>query len=222
LISLLVLAQDPKVGPNEALLICVVTDDQNVPEKDAVVIVESEDKIFKATGTVNIDGEYKLVVPQGKKYKFIVQKFNKDFDFDDYTEIPEMDGPFSMTMNLAIKLVTKYLRTYKLDNVYFDSNKYDLKNESIAAINKLQHALKTNPKMKVEIAGHTDDLGDDVSNMRLSQRRADAIVEYLISKGIEKNRVIAKGYGETQPAVPNTSDANRAQNRRTEVKVIEE
>ncbi len=81
--------------------------------------------------------------------------------------------------------------------------------------------LNKNPQRKIEVGGHTDDLGDDVLNMNLSQKRADAVKRYLVSAGLAENRIIAKGYGETSPTVPNDSESNRAKNRRTEFVITE-
>lgn len=222
--SLALKAQNQNLKPTDemVLLVCVVTDYNKVPEEGASIRIESDDKAIVEKGVSDIDGKYYVLVPEGKKYKFTVSKFGHDFEFDGYTELPSVPGAYEMTQTLAIRLVTNYVRTYTLDNVYFDTNKWDIKHESVPALNKLYHAMHVNPKMKVEIAGHTDDVGDESSNFRLSQHRADAIMDYLTGRGIAQNRIIAKGYGETQPAVPNTSDANRAKNRRTEVKVIEE
>ncbi len=74
--------------------------------------------------------------------------------------------------------------------------------------------------MKIEIQGHTDDLGNDASNLALSQDRAYSVMEYLSEQGLKLNRMKFKGYGETKPKVPNDSDKNRAKNRRTEFKIL--
>jgi outer membrane protein OmpA-like peptidoglycan-associated protein len=80
--------------------------------------------------------------------------------------------------------------------------------------------LNKNPEIKIEINGHTDDVGTDVSNQVLSQDRAQSVVTYLQSKGISAGRLSAKGYGESKPDVPNNSDENRAFNRRVEFKIL--
>jgi outer membrane protein OmpA-like peptidoglycan-associated protein len=82
--------------------------------------------------------------------------------------------------------------------------------------------FKTNERFRAEIAGYTDNVGNDTDNMRLSQRRADAIRAYVISKGVSEHRVLAKGYGEKFPVADNGSETGRSRNRRTEVKVIME
>ena len=80
--------------------------------------------------------------------------------------------------------------------------------------------MKLNPKLRIELAAHTDDVGDEDFNLKLSDERAQSAFEYLNKKGIAKNRMVPKGYGELKPAVPNSSDESRAQNRRLELRVI--
>jgi outer membrane protein OmpA-like peptidoglycan-associated protein len=80
--------------------------------------------------------------------------------------------------------------------------------------------LQENPSMKVAIQGHTDDVGNDANNMVLSDNRAKAVYDYLVSKGIDSSRLSSKGFGETKPLVPNTSEPNRAKNRRTEFVIV--
>lgn len=107
-----------------------------------------------------------------------------------------------------------------LNNVFFDFDKSELKPESFAELDKLVELLLKNPAVKMEIAGHTDNKGDKKYNLLLSQKRAESVMEYLLKKGIDKLRLTAKGYGDTQPVAPNDTEENQAKNRRTEVKVL--
>jgi outer membrane protein OmpA-like peptidoglycan-associated protein len=107
-----------------------------------------------------------------------------------------------------------------MSNVFFDYGKYTLREESKAELRKVVEFMQQNPEVIGEIAGHTDDIGDEKSNMQLSLLRAKAVYDYLVAEGIEPQRLRYKGYGETQPAVPNTSDENRAQNRRIEFRIL--
>ena len=105
-------------------------------------------------------------------------------------------------------------------NIFFDTDKYDLRSESMAELSKLVALLKNNPALKIEVMGHTDNVGDDAKNMKLSENRAKSVCDYLISKGVEQSRVKYKGYGKTVPLKPNDTDENRQLNRRTEFKII--
>ncbi len=100
--------------------------------------------------------------------------------------------------------------------VFFDTNKATIKSVSFALLNDVALALKDNPKIKVEVQGHTDSQGDDNFNLKLSQRRAEAVRTYLQGRGVAKDRMAPRGYGENVPLADNRTDDGRAQNRRVE------
>jgi len=109
----------------------------------------------------------------------------------------------------------------ELKNIFFDVNKWDLKDQSKAELQKVISFLKTNPSLKIEFSGHTDNSGDKVFNKTLSNNRAKAIYDYVIEKGgIPAARLSYKGYGDTKPKAPNDTPENKAKNRRTELKVL--
>lgn len=108
-----------------------------------------------------------------------------------------------------------------IPNIVFDVNSYKIKQESNKNLDKLYSLLKENVKLKIEISGHTDNIGKDADNLILSTNRAKAIVDYLIKKGINSNRLAYKGYGSTQPIADNKTYDGRAQNRRVEIIILE-
>ncbi|HYM21104.1 MAG TPA: OmpA family protein [Candidatus Kapabacteria bacterium] len=103
-----------------------------------------------------------------------------------------------------------------LNNIFFDFNKATLRKESIPELKNLVRFLAENPKIKIEISGHTDSIGTAEYNQTLSQERANAVREYLIGHGVKAKHVSAKGYGATRPIAPNDTEENRQRNRRTE------
>ncbi|HEU0032722.1 MAG TPA: OmpA family protein [Kofleriaceae bacterium] len=105
--------------------------------------------------------------------------------------------------------------------VYFDTNKATIKKVSFALLDDVALALKDNPKIKVEIQGHTDSQGNDKFNLKLSQRRAESVRAYLDKKGIDRSRMTAKGYGEEVPIADNRTTDGRSQNRRVEFVITE-
>lgn len=105
------------------------------------------------------------------------------------------------------------------DNLNFEFGKADIKKESLPYLDKLADTLLKSKNWTLEIQGHTDDKGGDDFNMKLSQNRADAVKNYLITKGVLLDTITAKGFGESKPLVPNDSDANREKNRRVEFKI---
>jgi outer membrane protein OmpA-like peptidoglycan-associated protein len=107
-----------------------------------------------------------------------------------------------------------------LEGITFATGKADVTPESEQTLQKALRTLRTYPEIHVEISGHTDDVGSNSSNQKLSQRRAEAVRDWLISKGIDAGKLTAVGYGEEQPFVPNDSPENRQKNRRIEFKRI--
>jgi len=110
--------------------------------------------------------------------------------------------------------------TVRLKNIYFDFDKTTLKSESFVELNKVVDFLNQNEKVSIEISGHTDSKGSDTYNLNLSQGRSQAVVDYLISQGINAARLEAHGYGESKPIDTNDTDEGRANNRRVEFTVL--
>ena len=126
-------------------------------------------------------------------------------------------NPFDITVLLQpIEVGNKVV----LNNIFFDTNKFDIKPESKAELQKLIDFLTLNPTVHIEISGHTDNVGNAQSNQTLSENRAKAVYQYLISNGVQGDRLVYKGYGETQPIAANDNDDDRSKNRRTEFKII--
>jgi OOP family OmpA-OmpF porin len=108
-----------------------------------------------------------------------------------------------------------------LKNVFFDTAKADIKPDMTAGLDEALTVLQKNPGMRIEVQGHTDSDGADAYNLDLSNQRAQAVVGYFAQKGIEANRLSAKGYGESKPVADNKTREGKAQNRRVELQPIE-
>jgi OOP family OmpA-OmpF porin len=213
------LAIDNSANSDSVKVIFRVTDEKSIVESEAKITVkEGNNVVFSCT--TDVDGYCFVTLLKSKDYDLVVEKFGKTFNID--FDLPDDPALSEFTYRIKIKVVERYTRTYVLENVYFDYNKWDIKPESNASLNNLYDELSRNPQMKIELAGHTDSDGDDAFNMQLSQRRADAVKNYLIKKGIAANRILTKGYGETTPIATNETSEGKAKNRRTEVKVISE
>jgi outer membrane protein OmpA-like peptidoglycan-associated protein len=107
-----------------------------------------------------------------------------------------------------------------LNNIYFETGKSNLLDSSYSELNILFNVLKSKPKMILQISGYTDNVGKVQDNIILSETRANAVKKYLSNKGIENNRIIAKGYGSSNPKANNNTKEGRAQNRRVEITVL--
>lgn len=162
-------------------------------------------------------GTYTSVLTNGGEYAVFVSKkgyFFKslNFDFSDKIGLDKI-------LDIPLEPIKKEAKEI-LNNIFFDTAKWDLKSESTAELNKLVGLLKANPDLPIEISGHTDDVGKDADNLLLSQKRAKAVVDYLAQKGVNILKIKAEGYGKTLPYLPNISDENRKLNRRIEVKFL--
>ena len=125
-----------------------------------------------------------------------------------------------MKLELGIE-EAKVGQSIVLNNIYFETGKALIKADYSTDLDKLIQFLNDNPTTRLEIQGHTDNTGSVKLNNKLSQARAESVVKYLNIKGISMSRLTAKGYGQTQPIVSNTTEAGRQQNRRVEMKVIQ-
>ena len=111
--------------------------------------------------------------------------------------------------------------TEVLNNVFFEKGSADLKEESKIELEKLTRLIKDNPGLRVQINGHTDNIGTPEFNMELSEKRAEAVYAFLVKKHVHKYRLEYKGFGETKPVATNDTEAGRAKNRRTELEVLD-
>lgn len=132
---------------------------------------------------------------------------------------PITDTTFYTEINLDKLFIGK---TFRLENIYYDLDKFDIRADAAVELDKLVQILKDNPQIKIELGSHTDTRGSDLYNARLSQRRAESVINYLAIKGISKERLTAKGYGETELIIQEAKNEEEHQtNRRTEFKVME-
>lgn len=202
-----------------------LVDEQGKPIEGAEVEITYNDTGEKTQFKVNgDDGKYAAVVKVSQKQDITVSINKEGYAYNakviEKETLAKTDGTAIKTGKLKIDTV-EVGKAFSIDDIVFDSDSYTLTAKSKYILNGLSAYLMKNSHLKFAINGHTDDLGDDEKNRQLSQNRSDAVKNYLIEKGIEADRLKAKGFGESKPKFPNTSDANRAKNRRTEFEVIE-
>jgi outer membrane protein OmpA-like peptidoglycan-associated protein/tetratricopeptide (TPR) repeat protein len=164
-------------------------------------------------------GNYLITLPVGKDYAFNVNRKGYLFFSDNYSlKNKAADSTYQKDIPLQPIEVQAGI---VLRNLFFETNKYDIKPESEVELDKVVQFLQDNPTVKIQMEGHTDNVGNAADNQKLSQARAYAVVNYLVEKGIKGTRLVAKGFGATKPVADNKLEAGRAQNRRTELRVLE-
>lgn len=217
--------------PKLTLLKGIISDKKTGKLLEATVEIydNDENKLVGTFKSNSATGKYMVSLPAGRNYGISVKK--KGYLF--YSE------NFVIPKDAAFRVVKKDVKLDKLEvgkkvvlkNIFYDYNKANLRGSSYNELSKVIELLKSNPKMKIELSAHTDSRGGDAYNNKLSQARAQSCVDYLVKKGVIKNRLVAKGYGEKQLLVTDaeieklTSEVAKEEehqkNRRTEFKIIE-
>ncbi|MGC9332391.1 MAG: OmpA family protein, partial [Bacteroidales bacterium] len=166
-----------------------------------------------------VDGKYLVVLPVGKEYAFNVDKTGYLFYSGNFSLKNWKESDDAYVMDIPLQPI-KEGQTAVLNNIFFDYDKYELKDESYAELQKLIEFMHNNQDVSIELSGHTDDRGSAEYNKTLSEQRAKAVYDYLVNNGVSAERLTYKGYGLNEPVADNTTDAGRAKNRRTEFKII--
>ena len=186
-------------------------------QADIELIALKNNEILGKISSDTQAGTYTTVLTGGGKYGVFVSKkgyFFKSLNFD-FTDKIGSDK----TLDISLEPIKKEAKEI-LNNIFFDTGKWDLKPESTVELDKLVTLLKANPTLPIEISGHTDDVGKDNDNLILSQKRAKSVLDYLVQKGVNSLKIKSEGYGKNRPFVVNNSDENRRLNRRIEVKFL--
>jgi len=185
-------------------------------ENSTVQLIASDGSNLQTeTGT---GGEFKFSLKPDVDYIFLASKRGYlNGKEKETTKGQEKSREFMVTI-----LITAIDKPIELPNIFYDFNKYDLRPESMVSLDKLVETLNDNPNVTIELMSHTDSRDTEEYNFELSQRRAQSVVEYLIKKGIEPDRLSAKGYGESSPKVVDASVVNQASFLKTGITLSEE
>ena len=162
-------------------------------------------------------GHYLLTLPTGRDYAFTVNQRGYLFNSDQYF-LKNGITDSTVEKNIVLQPLEQNASII-LRNIFFETNLFELSPVSITELDKLVALLNENPSLKIEISGHTDNVGKAETNLILSDNRAKAVVDYLIRNKIDPKRLTAKGYGLTKPIADNATEEGRAKNRRTEMKI---
>jgi outer membrane protein OmpA-like peptidoglycan-associated protein len=184
-----------------------------------LIDLETEKMIFNSFSD-SVSGEFLVSIPFDRNYLLNVSRKSYLFYSENFSlkNIFNADQPFLKDVPLQpIKAGSSIV----LKNVFFETDSYELKKESRIELDKVVKLLMANPDIKIEIGGHTDNVGTAEYNQQLSENRARAVANYLVEKGITATGITSKGYGLNQPISSNDNPEGRSQNRRTEMKVLE-
>jgi outer membrane protein OmpA-like peptidoglycan-associated protein len=179
----------------------------------------SKAEVNGRTEITDSSGELLLCLPLGADYGFNVSKegylfYSQSFPMAETKSITE---PFILTLELEPVKLGAEMNLY---NIYFQTDSFAILPQSVPELQKLSGFLQNNSLLKIEIQGHTDSSGDSTKNQKLSEQRAQSVVEYLIGSGIEKQRMSSKGFGDTKSIETNETIEGRRLNRRTTIKII--
>lgn len=163
-------------------------------------------------GITDTRGEFSIQLPKGESYTILFMSLSGPYPCGE-VNVPLNAGVGSWSVEFDESV-------YELKDVLFETGKATLKPSSFKQLDLLVEGMQKYDTLKVEIAGHTDNVGGEDYNLKLSQDRAESVRNYLIQKKIAPERLTAKGYGYSQPVEDNSSEAGRARNRRTEVRIL--
>jgi outer membrane protein OmpA-like peptidoglycan-associated protein len=199
----------------------VVDEKSNQPLVDADVLIVNKTTGEESTLHTDDAGRLNTELLRDNNYEIVAGKpgfIKNSKDISTKTTAEKIDE------SIALKKISKGVK-FEVENVLYDLGKATLRPESKVELNKIILFLNENPTIKVELSSHTDSRGSDKSNQVLSQKRAQSCVDYLVSQGVSKNSIVAKGYGETQLLNKckngvQCDEAEHQRNRRTEIKVL--
>lgn len=216
----------PKSGQPERVVTIhgKVTDNKGLP---IACSIKWEDlttgKIIGEQSSNPITGNYFIVLPVGKNYGYYAEKKGY-YPSSSNVDLIKQNSNGDVENNIILKSEYELFNLKAkliINNIFFDYNKYELKQESYPELERLSELIKKSNNKKVQIDGHTDNIGSDSFNNELSEKRAEAVKQYLIKKGIKENLFIIKGYGSKSPIKSNDTEEGRKENRRVEISFVD-
>lgn len=206
--------------PKDAPVNVMMTDFKNIPLNNEIVVFKSTLSTKEYQGLTDSVGKFSIRLPSGDKYEVFVLGF-KDSASYDILDIPALKGNAYYKNPFVLDIQYMPAKNFVLEDCNFETGKANLEESSYAVLDELVAYLIRKDDERVEVGGHTDNVGTAANNLKLSTERANTVRAYLLTKGIDPSRVTAKGYGMSMPVASNATAEGKAQNRRTEVKILE-
>jgi OmpA-OmpF porin, OOP family len=203
----------------DALVNVVIKDPKDRILPNELVVFKSTKTQKEYQGISNDQGKFSFRLPGGDKYEIFVLGFN-DSTNTNVLDIPALKPNTSYKTAFEVDIEFLPAKSFILEDVNFETGKALLKPESYVALDELVAYLNRKDDDRIEIGGHTDNVGKPAKNQLLSMERAKTVMAYLVSKGIDTTRLVAKGYGMSKPIANNKTAEGKAQNRRTEVTIL--
>ena len=205
--------------PKDAPIDVTVSDFKNNLKANEIIVFKSQINSKEYQGLTDDNGKFSIRLPAGDKYEIFILGF-KDSTSYNILDIPATTGNAYYKNAFKVDIQFQPSKTFVLDDCNFETGKATLQPESYSVLDELVAYLVRKDDEKIELGGHTDNVGSAASNLKLSLDRANTVRAYLLTKGIDPDRVTAKGYGMSEPIADNKSEEGRALNRRTEVKIL--
>lgn len=198
-------------------VICLDMENKAIEGEQVVFIREGSRAEFK--GITDQNGYFAIDIPGPGKYLILAKSISQNTEGGNLVLPILKSGQSYGTYEVEVRI--EPAMEFTLNNVYYESASQILKQESFKELDELYNLLLYKQSIKIEIAGHTDDVGDENANLQLSKNRAESVKAYLVGKGIAGERILTKGYGESMPIADNSNEEGRKINRRTEVRIVE-
>jgi len=183
------------------------------------VIDNEKNEVIAKVNSNKLTGEYLFSLPSGRDYGITVTADGYFFHSENIN-IPASTPYFEMFQDISLGEIGVG-ESIVLDFIYFETNETTLSSQSLVELERVLDFMRSNPNLKIEISGHTDNVGSEAYNIKLSTKRAQAVVDWLASKNSERSKMTSRGYGFSKPVESNDTEEGRAKNRRTEFKVLE-
>ncbi|MFT6921337.1 MAG: outer membrane protein OmpA-like peptidoglycan-associated protein [Crocinitomicaceae bacterium] len=205
-------------SPNAPVTVTVTDPDGVIIPNDKIVFIGQKTK-RKIVGITNAKGKFVVQLPAGDTYDIKISAIGDDMDYNS-VEIPTIPANAEF-QDMEIAITYWMGDSFILSDLHFETGKSTIKSGSYSSLDELVDYMKRKKALKIVVAGHTDNVGSSEGNLTLSKNRALAVKAYLVKKGISAGRVRTEGYGMNQPIADNSTSIGRAENRRTEVQIIE-
>lgn len=186
-----------------------------IPYQNAKIILSSSDTNY----LVNINSNGVAIIDIIQGVEFIVTSYinEEKYEFEERIFIKKNKNIYEASIDLQLD---SYTKIFEIKNLNFESGKYNIQNRYFKDLENLVLLLKEEINIKIEIAGHTDSIGDNKTNLILSENRSKSVKSYLVTNGIDESRIKCVGYGENQPITNNSSIEGREKNRRIEIRIL--